>query len=271
MLEVCQHFEQVASRFSPAVLIGAGSAGVVAGLFVWLGGLGLRRILLAVAGVVTGGVCGFLLTGGNIIFSVAAGALAVLIAVVFEKIFIVILTGALAAAFGFAVLAGRYIEHSDSSEQYRAFETQGAAEPLSIGETLETFKVYAADFSDAIRQTCLQMPLYSWAIIAALIVIVVTAGLFFWRPTSALCCAALGTVLIFGGMILVLLYKGAEPISAIYRRGQFYLCVFTGMIVFGTVEQLLVCRRRTEKSVAKKQVTKEGHEPRRPAQSWRTG
>ncbi len=270
MVEIAQHFEQVAARFNPMVLIGLGVAALVVGLFVWLGGLGLRKILLAVAGVVAGGVCGFLLTGGNIIFAVVAGALAVLIAVVFEKIFIVILTGVIAAAFGFAVLAGPYLEHSDSSKQYRAFETQGAAEPLSIGETVETFKVYAADFSDAIRQTCLQVPLYSWAVIAALIVIVVTAGLFLWRLTSALCCAALGTVLIFVGMILLLLYKGAEPISVICQRGHFYLCALIAMIVFGTIVQLLVCPRRTKSSTAGKQISKEKQEPRKVLPSWRT-
>ena len=270
MLEVCQHFEQVAARFSPAVLIGAGSAGVVVGLFVWLGGLGLRRILLGVAGGVAAGACGFFITGGNAILTLGTAALGAIIAVMFEKIFIVLLTGAIAAAFGFAVLAGPYIESADSLKQYRAGETQGVTEPLSLRQSAETAKGYTADFGAAIKQTGSELPVRSWAIIGGVIVIVVIAGYFIWRLASALCCSALGTVLIFGGMILLLLYKGAEPISAICQKGLFYLCVFVVMIVFGTVEQLLVCRPRTEKSVTKKQAAKEGHQPHQPVQSWRT-
>jgi hypothetical protein len=270
MLEVCQHFEQVAAQFSPAVLIGAGVAGVVLGLFVWLGGLGLRKILLAVAGAVAGGVCGFFITGGNFILASTAAALGVVIAVVFGKIFIVVLTGVLAAAFGFAVLAGPYIGSADSLVQYRGSETQGAIEPLSLRQSAETAKTYTADFGAAIKQTGSELPVVRWAIIGGVAVVFVIVGLFIWRFASALCCSTLGTVLIFGGMILLLLYKGAEPISEICRRGQFYLCVFIGMIAFGTVEQLLVCRRRTAKSAAKKQAAKEGQESRRPVHKWRT-
>jgi hypothetical protein len=270
MLEVCQHFEQVAARFSPAVLIGAGSAALVVGLFVWLGGLGLRKILLAVAGAVAGGVCGFFITGGNFILASAAAALGVVIAVVFGRVFIIILAGALAAVFGFAVLAGPYIGSADSLEQYRVSEAQGATEPLSLRQSAETAKTYTADFGAAIKQTGLELPVGRWAIIGGVIVIFVTAGLFIWRLASALSCSALGTVLIFGGMILLLLYKGAEPISVICRRGQFYLCIFIGMIAFGTVEQLLVCRRRTAKSAAKKQAAKDGQGPRQRVQTWRT-
>lgn len=270
MVEVCQHFEQAAAQFSPSILIGAGAAGVVLGLFVWLGGLGLSKMLLAVAGAVAGGACGFFIKGGNFIIASAAAAFGVVIAVVFARIFIILLAGVIAAAFGFAVLAGPDIGSADSLVQYRLDETQGAIEPLSLRQSAETAKTYAADFGEAIKQTGLELPVGRWAIIGGVIVIFLAAGLLVWRLASALCCSALGTVLIFGGMILLLLYKGAEPISAICLRGQFYLCVFAGMIAFGTVEQWLVCRRRTAKSAAKKQAAKEDQEPRRKGQSWRT-
>ena len=53
MLEIAQNFEQVAAEFRPVVLIGPGLAAVWVGLFVWLGGLGVRRVLLAVVGAIT--------------------------------------------------------------------------------------------------------------------------------------------------------------------------------------------------------------------------
>ena len=269
MLEIAQHFEETSVWFSPVVLIGPGAAAVLTGLFIWLGGLGLRRILVAIAGAVSGGVCAFFITGGNITLAMVSAGLAVFIAIMFEVIFITILTGALAAVLGFAVLVGPYIENPDSLRPY-AYKTQSAAEPLSIGQTVEIVKVYAADFNTEIKEACSQMPVYSWAIIAALAVIFTSAGFFFWRLTLALCCATLGTILIFAGMISLLLYKGAVPISSIWRRAPFYAAVFMAMIVFGTIEQLLLCQRIREKLTAKRQVNKSKEEREERTANWRT-
>ncbi len=270
MLEIAQHFEETSVWFSPVVLIGPGAAAVLTGLFIWLGGLGLRRIVVAIAGAVSGGVCAFFITGGNITLATVSAGLAVFIAILFEVIFITILTGALAAVLGFAVLVGPYIENPDSLRPYPAYKTQNVAEPLSVGQTVEIVKVYAADFSTEIKEACPQMPVYSWAIIAALAVIFMAAGFFFWRLTLALCCATLGTMLISGGMISLMLYKGAVPISGIWRRAPLYAAIFIGMIVFGTIEQLLLCQRIRKKPITKKEATKDKEEPEERTPNWRT-
>jgi len=159
MFETALNFEQTADKLAPLVLVGLGLAAVVIGLFIWLGGLGFRRVLVAVVGAVGGGICGFLIVGRNITFTLAAlsAVAGMIIAVMLEKI-------------------------------------------------------------------------------------LVTNSLF-WRFTSALCCAALGTLLVFAGMILLLLYKGAGPISSISAKQSFYLGVFIVMTAFGTIEQLLLCQR----------------------------
>ena len=239
MLEIAQHFEQVAAGFRPIVLIGPGLAGVLVGLFVWLGGLGVRRVLLAVVGAISGGICGFFIIGRNILSAMILASIAAIIATMFEKIFITILAAGLAAVFGFAVLARPYIESS-------------------------------ADFSTDIKQACLQMPMYCWAIIVALVVIFIVAGFFLWRLTSALCCATLGTLLIFAGMILLLLYKGAAPISRIYSRTPFYAAVFVAMVALGTMGQLLLCQRAEEKLTRKKETNKGKKGPGKTRLNWRT-
>ncbi|UCC22593.1 MAG: hypothetical protein JSW23_00525, partial [Planctomycetota bacterium] len=225
---------------------------------------------LGFAGGVAGGACGFFVTGGNPIVGLAAAALGAIVAVVFEKIFIVLLAGVVAVAFGFAVLAGPYMGEADSFKQYSGGETQVATEALSLRESAEAARTYTADFSTAIKQAGSELPAARWAMIGGVVVILVVIGIFILHLASALCCSALGTVLIFAGMILLLLYKGAEPISAICERGHFYLCVFAGMIVFGTVEQMLVCQPRKGKKAAKKQTAQAGQQPRRAVQSWRT-
>ena len=50
MVEILKSFEQVASRFSPAVLIVPGLVMAVLGLVTWLAGMCLRRLVLALVG-----------------------------------------------------------------------------------------------------------------------------------------------------------------------------------------------------------------------------
>lgn len=262
MLEVTQNFEQIAARFSPIVLIGPGLAAVLLGLFVWLGGLGFRRVLAAVVGAVSGGICGSFIAGRNIILAVVSTALATVIAIIFEKIFITILAATLAAVLGFAVLARPYIEEPATAIPINRAETLGGR------QTVEIIKAYIADFSTKINQACSQMPAYSWAIIVASAVIFIVGGFFLWRLTSALCCAALGTLLVFAGMILLLLYKGAAPISGIYNRTSFYAAVFIAMTAFGTTTQLSLIQRR-EKLITKKETNKDNKATDKPKLDWR--
>ena len=90
MLEIAQHLEQIAVWFKPVVLIGPGLAAVLLGLFVWLGGLGFRRTLVAIVGAVSGGVCGFFIAGRNIPPAMISACIAVVIAIIFERIFITV-------------------------------------------------------------------------------------------------------------------------------------------------------------------------------------
>ena len=272
MLEFVKEFEQVAVRFSPVVLILPGVLCVVLGLFIWLGGLGLRKVLAAVLGSIVGGVCGFFVSGRNIILaglSTAPGAIA---AIVFEKLFVAIMTAGLAAAIGFAILVGPYVEDTDVQRRYFGPKMQDETERLSAGQSVGIMEAYAADFSAALKEARLQMPRHNLAIIAGAAVIFV-GGVFFLRHfASALCCATLGTALIFGGMVLLLLYKGSAPISGICQRRLFYLGVFAVMVVFGMVEQLVLCRRagRKAKSIRKRKTDKGVEEIRDMTADWRS-
>ena len=254
MLEVTQNFEQIAARFSPIVLIGPGLAAVLLGLFVWLGGLGFRRVLAAVVGAVSGGICVSFIAGRNIILAVVSTALATVIAIIFEKIFITILAATLAAVLGFAVLARPYIEEPATAIPINQDEISNRAETLGGRQTVEIIKAYIADFSTKI--------------IVASAVIFIVGGFFLWRLTSALCCAALGTLLVFAGMILLLLYKGAAPISGIYNRTSFYAAVFIAMTAFGTTMQLSLIQRR-EKLITKKETNKDNKATDKPKLDWR--
>jgi hypothetical protein len=265
MLEIAQQLEQTAVWFSPVILIGPGVACVLLGLFVWLGGLGFRRVLVVIVGAVSGGICGFFISSRNITTAAVSAGITAVIAIMLERIFIAILAGVLAAILSFAVLARPYIESEGEMTLVEWSETQN----LSTQQTVETVKAYITDFVTEIERIFLQMPVYNWAIIAALAVILLVAGFFQRRLTSAFCCAALGSILIFAGMILLLLYKGAAPISRICQNQLFYQSIFGIMTGFGMAEQLLLCRRIKGKLTGQKETKKDRKEAEKTSADWR--
>ena len=278
MLEILQDFESAIGgtvRLSPVVLVGPGLVCLIAGLFVWLGGLGFRKLLVAVAGAITGGACGFFAIGQNIVSAAFTAALTAALAMLFERIFITILTGTLAAAFAFAVLAGQYVENSppflsSTEDKGAAGEVSANTQTIGVRESAEKMKAYIIDAGQKIKQACLQMPVYKWAIIMVLVLICMVVGFSLWQLASALCCSALGTALIFAGMILLLLHKGAMPVSIISARSSFYVTVFTAMMAFGTAEQLLLCKHQKTYPAGKSQTGKNKQKTKQTKKSWRT-
>jgi hypothetical protein len=271
MLEILQDFESAISgtvRLSPVVLVGPGLVCVITGLFIWLGGLGFRKHLVAVAGAITGGICGFFTIGQNIISAAFTAALAAALAMLFERIFITILTAFLAAVFAFVVVAGSDIENSQQKTVISLGEIPAQDSALGIRESSEKMKAYIIDAGQKIKHVRLQMPLYQWAIIMVLILICIVVGYSRWQLASALCCSALGTVLIFAGMILLLLNKGSMPVSIISSRISFYVAVFAAMIIFGTTEQLLLCKQPKASPAAKSQTGSNKQKPKQAKKRW---
>jgi hypothetical protein len=250
MFEIARQLEQAAVWFDPSVLIVPGLAAVLLGLFVWLGGLGFKKTLVAIIGSVSGGIFGFFISGRNIMPAMVSAGIAAVIAVVLKRVFIAALAGVLAAILGFAILAGPYIEKTSEAASIEWDKTHN----LSTQQTIETAKAYIADFAAEIKRIFSQMPVYERAIIAALAIILAAVGFFCQRLASAFCCAALGAILVFTGMILLLLYKGAAPISRICKNQLFYQSIFGAMTAFGMVEQVLLCRRIKGKLTGKKGV-----------------
>ncbi len=273
MLEILQDFESAIGggvRLSPVVLVGPGLAAVITGLFIWLGGLGFRKTLVAVAGAICGGICGFFAIGQNIVSAAFVAALTAALAVVFERMFIAILTAALAAVFAFVILAGPHIENSQQAAPISPGEMSAQGQTISVRESAEKMKAHIIDVGQRIKHAGLQLLVYHWAIIMVLVLIFIVAGFSLWRLASALCCSVLGTVLIFAGMILLLLHKGAVPVSSICGKPSFYAAVFIAMTAFGTCEQLLLCKRQKSRSAGKRQVHKNQQEPDQIKKSWRT-
>ena len=272
MFEILQDFESAISgtvRLSPVVLVGPGLVCVITGLFIWLGGLGFRKLLVAGAGAITGGICGFFAIGQNIISAAFTAAITAALAMLFERIFITILAAGLAAMFAIVVLTAPSIENSQHKNAINPGDIPAQGSALGIRESTKKMKACIIDAGQKIKYACLQMPLHNWAMIMVLMLICIVVGFSFWQLASALCCSALGTILIFAGMILLLLNKGSMPVSIISRRSPFYVAVFAAMIVFGTTEQLLLCKQPKTSAAAKSQKSGNKQKSKQAKNSWR--
>ncbi|HIJ52705.1 MAG TPA: hypothetical protein HPP66_06065 [Planctomycetes bacterium] len=261
MLDILKDIEQIAGRLRPILLVGPGLTAVVVGLFIWLGGLRFVRVLVAVLGAVVAGLCGFFIVGRNIIAIVGLMVVPILIVIVPQRIFVTILAAGLTAVLAFVVLT---ILSQDIIEmpEFAATKYSETSNQNII------FSISRPDLSDRIKQAFLQMPVFGYFLIAVLVLISMAGGFYFWRLASALYCAVLGTMLIFAGMILLLMYKGSVPVSAICSRPLFYAGVFAAMTAFSTGEQLLLYPRAKSKAIRKK-VAKKG-KVSRDKQDWRT-
>ena len=273
MIEIFQNFEQMTGRFSPSVLIGSGVVILILGLLIWLGGLGLRKIFISLAGLGGGVVVGLFVVGRNLFSASLSGALAALIALIFEKVFVVLLAAALAAAVAFAVLSEPYFEQVETTEVQNEMSEQTTT--AGLDETFEELKTFALDAGRKIKQAGTKIPVQIWAIIAAPAVIFLVCGVLLWRCTTALFFSVMGTIVVFLGMILLLSYKGTESVSYIRGKPLISAAVFLAMATFGTIVQLLLFKSSKKQKITKiKPGKKKGEDKKEPEENvehdWRS-
>ena len=249
MIEIIQNFEQMTGRFSSSVLIGSGVVFLLLGLCIWLCGLALRKILISIVGLAGGIVVGLFVVGRNLFSASLSGALAALIALILEKVLVVLLAAALAAVIAFAVLAEPYFEQAETTEVQN--DTSEQTITVGLDETLEELKTFGLDAGRSIKQAGTNIPVQIWAIIAAPAVIFLICGVFLWRCTTALFFSVLGTMVVFLSMILLLSYKGAEPISHLRSKPLISAVVFLALAAFGTIIQLLLCKSSKKEKITK--------------------
>jgi hypothetical protein len=128
-------------------------------------------------------------------------------------------------------------------------DIDNTAERLNIKESLRIinlyFHYYTGQIGNAVRKGARSPEGLTFALIGGLAV--AAFGFFLPRFTVSAVFSVLGTGLIFIGMLVVLLYKGAQPISHVYERAALYNTVILVMIVFGTAVELLLCSRKNKK------------------------
>lgn len=77
---------------------------------------------------------------------------------------------------------------------------------------------------------------------------------FGYNLTMAFLSAVSGAFLILLGITFLLLFKGTTPLTHAKANQKLYLTILFAMIVFGTFEQLIFCRKKTTRSEYKKKT-----------------
>jgi len=243
------------------------------GLCIWIAGHSFRKILISLTGLVAGIVVGLFIIGRNIFSASLSAALAALIALIFQKVLCVLLAAALAAAITFTILAEPYFIQPETVEIQN--DTLAQTTTNGVNEILQELKTFGLDAGERIKQAGTKMPVYIWAIIAAVAAVLLVCGIVLWRFTSSLFFSVLGTMVIFLGMILLLSYKRTEPISHTRSKPFISGAIFLAMAAFGTIVQLLLCKGSKKEKITKIQPGgkkgKGGKEPEKIVEhDWRS-
>ena len=254
MVEILKSFEQMAMRLSPIVLVLPGLAAAALGLFIWLGGLGFRRLLLAVMGALTGAFCTLWVTGQNPAAMVLVGLVGAFVALIFQRFYAAALLGAWAGIVAFLTVAWPYLglQPGTLAGRFNAADEQ----EFTVAQSLDMVRAYTLDLTDATQRAGGQLVASRWAVVAGATFVLFLVGLLFRHLGGALACAILGTVMIFAGLILLLMFKGSAPVARIEARAPFFGLVFLSMIVFGTLEQWVLCRRADKQGQAEAQKSR---------------
>jgi len=258
MVETLKSFEEVAGRFDPLVLIVPGLVMVALGLFVWLGGLGLRRALFAVIGAVVGGVTALVVLDQNSVTAGVSAVVAACIAAVFQRFFTALLLGVLSLAITFLIVARPGLLEYRGTLIASQKDLGRSDQRLTVQDSLDVIRSYSLDLVDSVRYAAGRLLPIHWAIVAAVAAGLLTLGLLFRHLAGAMSCAILGTALTFAGLVLLLIFKGSSPVRRMETTPLFYGAVFAGMAAFGTVEQFLLYRGTDEKPRAKAGKSKPG-------------
>ncbi len=244
MLDIFTQFEQSVQAYSPMVLRVPGLVGVLLGIFLWLGGSLFSRISIALVWLL-------LVAGAGQFFvkplvSVGLGVMASVIAMVLKRFSTGVLTSLL-VTFVVFVLACQYtgVEGKSTTQS-----PQSAKAPVHDGQTLGAFET-------AEHLKLMVSGVYSAAIhvgqaleVKYQVVVGVTAfftllmGCVLQRLAEAVSCASAGVLLIWGGMVLTLLSKGATPLTELLTHARTCAALVPAMIGLGALEQLLFCSRR---------------------------
>ncbi len=246
MTNVILTFQNRVTQLQPQLILALAAVAIAAGLFAWLGGLGLKRTMYFIIGAFFGAFCTLLSAHPNIYLTVALIGGFAFISLKLQESFLMLVVSAFAAVIGYSILIKPYFRPSNN-------------------------------LVSVMRQIAIGVPYYNWPILMA-----VTAAPFAiisWRGASALFSSAAGALLILAGTIMILLNNGFEAAININSKKELYLEALAMMVIVGIFLQLwllpklgirFTVGRKAAKARVKQIKAKKGEEGSSNSATWRT-
>ena len=198
-------FQNRVTHLQPSLLLTLAAVTIAAGLFVWLGGFGYKKIMFAAVGVFFGAFCTLFSSGTNLFLAAAIIGICAMLALTLQETFLVLIASALAALIGYSILVRPYFRPS--------------------GNILAV-----------IRQLTIGVPYYNWPILLALTAL--PFAIISWPSASALFSSAAGATLILAGTTMALLNFGYPAVSYMTTRQDIYIAIIALATILGTIAQL---------------------------------
>lgn len=236
----------------PIVLIGPGLVLAGSGLFMWLGGLRWLKAIAAFSAAMAGGLCAWIFTEHQLVPMVLLPVILAGLGMYFNKVIAVLLGGAMAGLI--VLFVPVLVGINTPSEPVR--ETGSVEQRLNLLDSLEWVQEKIQQSKQTIKDTIVGIPAVRKQMAGVAAVAVCVIGVFSWRLVCAAACSVIGTTLIFCGMMVLLLYKGSEPVKEMLQRQQILALAVIGMIVAGVLVQLVLCPAKAKK-VTKDDMMKE--------------
>ena len=216
-------FQNRVTHLQPPLLLALAAITIAAGLFVWLGGLGYKKIMFAAVGVFFGAFCTLLSSNTNLYLAAAVIGICALLALKFQDAFFILVASAIAAVIGYFMLVRPYFRPS-------------------------------SDIMAVIRQLAIGVPYYNWPMLLALTALPFTV--ISWAGASALFSSAAGTILILAGTIMALLNFDYPAIGYMTTKQDIYIAGIALATTLGTITQLWLLPKISKQFVAAKAKVK---------------
>jgi len=244
-----------------------GGLAVVLGLFLWLGGARHASFVVGVLGAVLGAAVGlFASSWFNIRLPVAivAGALLFAVAAMLFQNMILLLLAAIifALVVGTTYLGSTFVpvDSTGITAEERLYEhledlSPGAAPQalwgITDGSGRDRFGAILQDVRAKASQN--KWWLLMWLVVGAAGGLIL--GLLLKKILMAVCCSIVGTAGVLGGMMALFFAKGVAVFSALESRPKQLAVLAVGMVVFGSLVQLMLAaahRSRQKRLVIEK-------------------
>jgi hypothetical protein len=236
-------FQNRVTHLQPSLLLTLAAVTIAAGLFVWLGGLGFKKVVFVLIGVFFGAFCTLFSSGTNLFLAAAIIGICAMFALTLQDTFLILIASAIAAVIGYSILIRPYFRPS-------------------------------VNILAVIRQFAIGVPYYNWPILLALTAVPFAAVP--WQGASALFSSAAGTILILAGTIMALLNFDYPAIGYMTTKQDTYIAGSALATILGTIAQLWLLPKISKRFVAAKAKVKKikarsgDIEPAAKSVTWRT-